>query len=244
MSRLPPLLGRYFGSKWRNAPRYPGPRHDLIIEPFAGGAGYALAHHTKDVVLVEKAKWLADVWAWLISVPPEVIRALPIHEPGETIPAEVQGPARDWVGMWNAFGQARPQEKMVPSAAGGNGKYRGYFWCKNYRDRSAETVQQIRHWRIINASYRAIPTGEATWFVDPPYVGLNHYGQGAIDYEHLGSWCLERRGQVIVCENEGADWLPFWPFRDSHASPRGGKGRRSKEAICTWRTTENGFIVG
>jgi len=35
---------RYYGGKWRAAPRYPAPRHDLIIEPFAGAAGYAMRY--------------------------------------------------------------------------------------------------------------------------------------------------------------------------------------------------------
>lgn len=25
-------------------------------------------------------------------------------------------------------------------------------------------------------------------------------------------WCKDRRGQVIVCENAGATWLPFEPL--------------------------------
>ena len=34
----------YFGSKVSTAHKYPAPKHDLIIEPFAGGAGYSLCH--------------------------------------------------------------------------------------------------------------------------------------------------------------------------------------------------------
>jgi hypothetical protein len=34
----------FFGSKWRVAPHYPAPERDLIIEPFAGSAGYSLRH--------------------------------------------------------------------------------------------------------------------------------------------------------------------------------------------------------
>jgi hypothetical protein len=26
---------------------------------------------------------------------------------------------------------------------------------------------------------------------------------------HLADWCRSRTGQTIVCENAGADWLPF-----------------------------------
>lgn len=30
-----------------------------------------------------------------------------------------------------------------------------------------------------------------------------------MNYEFLGKWCKERQGQVMVCENQGADYLPF-----------------------------------
>jgi hypothetical protein len=34
---------RYYGGKWRAAPRYPRPTHDTIIEPFAGAATTGVA---------------------------------------------------------------------------------------------------------------------------------------------------------------------------------------------------------
>jgi len=33
---------RYYGGKFRAAPRYPTPTHKTIVEPFAGAAGYSL----------------------------------------------------------------------------------------------------------------------------------------------------------------------------------------------------------
>ncbi len=51
---------------------------------------------------------------------------------------------------------------------------------------------------------------KATWFVDPPYQNMGKlYKENKIDYQELGTYCRERLGQVMVCENEGADWLPF-----------------------------------
>jgi hypothetical protein len=190
------------------------------------------------VLLVEKNPTVARIWSWLISASEAEIKSLPIHEPGEKVHPSVTGPARDWIGFWNAFGQVAPQEKMVPSA-GSNPKFRGYFWNETFRDRTADAVGRIRHWHVLCCDYRDIVDVEATWFVDPPYVGLNHYRQGDIDYSDLALWCASRTGQVIVCENEGADWLPFEPFSEVAAAPRAnnrgkGGGRRSKEAICTW----------
>ena len=38
-------------------------------------------------------------------------------------------------------------------------------------------------------------------------------------------------GQVIVCENVGADWLPFQPWRDIKASDARHGGKVSREAF-------------
>ena len=66
---------------------------------------------------------------------------------------------------------------------------------------------------VIEGDYTDAPDIEATWFIDPPYQyrGGRKYPQGsdAIDYTRLAEWCQTRRGQVIVCEAEPADWLPF-----------------------------------
>ena len=46
-------------------------------------------------------------------------------------------------------------------------------------------------------------------------------GYGAyskVDYVALREWCLSRKGLLIVCEQEGADWLPFRPLYDLRVS--------------------------
>ena len=54
---------------------------------------------------------------------------------------------------------------------------------------------------------------EATWFIDPPYqFGGHAYVENKINFNHLSNWCKTREGQVIVCENTKADWLPFKPM--------------------------------
>jgi hypothetical protein len=40
---------------------------------------------------------------------------------------------------------------------------------------------------------------------------LYPYGKD-LDYEVLASWCKGRKGQIIVCENDTAEWLPFKPL--------------------------------
>ena len=34
-------------------------------------------------------------------------------------------------------------------------------------------------------------------------------GSKLIDYNSLSEWCLSRKGEIIVCENSNADWVPF-----------------------------------
>jgi hypothetical protein len=50
-----------------------------------------------------------------------------------------------------------------------------------------------------------------------------------IDYSALADWCTSLPGQVIVCENDGATWLPFRP----HASVRTTR-RTSRSAEAVW----------
>ena len=38
---MPGPLFKWFGSKWSASKHYPRPLYDTIVEPFAGGAGYA-----------------------------------------------------------------------------------------------------------------------------------------------------------------------------------------------------------
>lgn len=99
------------------------------------------------------------------------------------------------------------------------------------RKRVADQVPAIKHWRIIEGDYTAAPDVEATWFVDAPYRGRQgrHYihPSSRIDYPALGRWCRARRGQTIVCEAAGADWLPFASF----GGTRGMAGAASREAI-------------
>ncbi len=81
--------------------------------------------------------------------------------------------------------------------------------------RLALQVQQIRHWKVTHGSYVDVENEDATWFIDPPRQLPAHK---EIDFDHLGPWCRSRKGAVIVCENEGADWLPFHSL-DEDGSP-------------------------
>ena len=108
----------------------------------------------------------------------------------------------------------------------------GVYWSPEVRQRIASQLKYIRHWTVEQKSYENIPDMRATWFIDAPYdnkAGEHYrYGRRGIDYEHLGDWCRSRSGQVIVCENFGADWLDFSPLGSFR-----GQRKRSQEMIWT-----------
>jgi hypothetical protein len=107
----------------------------------------------------------------------------------------------------------------------------------------AEQVPLIKHWTVIHGRYHDIADVEATWFIDPPYFGKagSHYKHGSdgIDYADLGLWCRSRRGQVMVCENDGACWLPFEPFLKAKSTTK-KVGRYSMESIWINKDEEDG----
>lgn len=64
--RIGPLF-KWFGSKWQSSKHYPQPEHEIIVEPFAGGAGYSLNHCEKRVIIWEDDPNLHALWQWLID---------------------------------------------------------------------------------------------------------------------------------------------------------------------------------
>lgn len=227
----------YYGGKWRDTPRhYAAPTYDAIAEPFAGAAGYSLRYPDRAVTLCELDPIVAGVWEYLIRVSPSEIRTIPDVGHDETIDdLRVCQEARWLVGFWLNKGASSPRKS--PSAWMRSGVRPGSYWGPQVRETLACQVESIRHWRIIPGDYRAVSDlGPATWFIDPPYqVAGSHYrfGSQGIDFAGLGEWCQSRQGQVIVCENVGADWLPFEPLTPSKATPGQSRSPRRREAVWT-----------
>jgi hypothetical protein len=87
--------------------------------------------------------------------------------------------------------------------------------AEDARQRIAAQVDHIRHWRVIEGSYETAPRDAGTYFVDPPYVEKGKYYRHRLskeDYPRLAGWCLDLPGDVVVCEQHGANWLPFEPL--------------------------------
>lgn len=231
---------RYYGGKWRAAPRYEAPRYDTIVEPFAGAAGYSLRHYRREVILVDRYDAITDLWRYLIAVSPDDVMRIPIVDQIDDLPSDHGSGARLLVG-WNLnTGNTGPRNTLSSGLRERQAAGIGVGWCAQYRERVARQVGCIRHWRVISGDYASSPDIKATWFIDPPYQaeGIHYqYGSDLIDYAALGEWCQTRRGQTIVCETEGASWLPFRPFGAFKSSLNIDADDRALEMI--WESGES-----
>jgi len=230
----------YFGSKVSTAHKYPPPKDDLIIEPFAGGAGYSLCYWERDVVLVDMNPDVVDVWDYVIHADPDEIRALPLLEPGQRV-QELGLPRGPELLLRWSVNTSQSSVRSTLRRIGDRLHIQAGWWGVKRREQVARVAAHIKHWHIFRGSYADLPDVQATWFVDPPYqdAGKNYpFGSNRIDYAHLGQWCRSLTGQTIVCENKGADWLPFRKLLDLSCADRCGScegdvSRRRTEVIWT-----------
>lgn len=222
----------YYGAKYRAADRYPRPRYPVVIEPFAGSAGYSTRHRAETAVLYDTSPHVGELWQYLVSATEAAILSLPDLEPGQSVDeVDVPDGARSLIGFWINKGAAAPRKRA--SAWMRSGIRPNSFWGPAIRQRIASQLNGIRAWRPRTASYLESPDVEATWFIDPPYQGAagRHYPHSDIDYGELARWTLSRRGQVIVCEAEHATWLPFKFLADVKANAGRGRSRVSREMV-------------
>lgn len=219
----------YYGSKWLLIPHYPPPKYSTIIEPFAGSACYALRHNASKVKLYELDEMVYGVWKYLIGSSPEDIMSLPAdidHIDNLNICQEAKWLIGFWLNKGGTSPMKTPSKWMRLYKNGGN-------WSESIKTRIASQLSGIKHWEVFNTSYVNIPNEEASWFIDPPYQNYcgRRYRKNKIDYCYLSEWCINRMGQAMVCEQQGADWLPFLEFKSMRATNTTTK--RSVEVLWT-----------
>ena len=218
----------YYGRKKKIVKYYPSPIYDTVIEPFAGSAAYAMEYFDKKVILYEINNKIYSVWKYLQQATPKDILDLPILVKGQSLNNSefdyLSDPEKWTIGLFLNPGSS------VPKKSPGN----FCDWDVEHRKILSEELYKIKHWEIKNESYENSPNIEATWFIDPPYSGNGgkYYVNNKIDYESLGAWCIERKGQTIVCENEGATWLPFEHLVDL-------KGQKHNRKEVMWYDEES-----
>lgn len=242
--RLRPFFS-YYGSKAASAALYPRPQHRVIVEPFAGSAGYSLRYSAHQVVLCDADPVLVAVWRFLIAARPSEILSLPDVVEHVADLRGVAPEARLLVGYWLGRGLQQPRitaGSWVRRYARQPG-YGSSFWGAAVKRRIAEQIPLIRHWQVLEGGYeQTAALGSATYFVDAPYYGKGgrryRCGSTALDFERLGSWCRRLEGQVIVCEQAGASWLPF-----RELASRPGMRGRTREVMWTAGPVETEQLV-
>ena len=223
----------YYGRKKRLVRQYPPPKHDIIVEPFAGAAAYACHYPHKQVILVDLNENIVTLWKYLIAATKEDIQKLPILESTDHLNDKkfdylVPG-AKLLIGFHLGI-SSHPHNKPMLFCK----------WKESTRKAIAESIHLINHWQVFHCSYEdmQIPEGDATWFVDPPYSthGGDSYKHGSknILFDQLRDWVCARQGQKIVCDKAHATWLPFRELRVAVSINNDSNchRRRNVEGVC------------
>jgi hypothetical protein len=244
MTKVTGPLFKWFGSKWLSSKTLPAPAYGILEEPFAGGAGYSLRHHEKQVVLCEKNPHVAALWRWLIGEATEdLVRSIPIGV-AEGTDIRTLGLSDGQALLLKTWQRTNNVGDCWTISPWGN---KPGQWTANTRARVAEQIQAVKHWKFaeedgmhrLRMAYEG-PWG-ATWFIDPPYQYNYQYRGDLVNYQVLACLIWSLKGQRIVCEaacqKTGAvpAWLPFVPFGSRITSRRKtGNNHHSSELI--WST--------
>lgn len=225
----------YYGAKYTGAKYYGAPRRSLVIEPFAGSAAYSVRWNPKEVKLYDVSPDVCLLWDFLIKCSERDIRSIPDSFDSFSEVDALPPGAKMLVSFWVAKGRAEPSGVLSPWYFQYRNSHDCRVWGPAVKHRILTQKPQIAFWSIDNLSYEKIPLEEAHWHIDPPYNNApgRRYPHNNIDYESLASWCRALPGAVDVCENVGADWLPFEPLYEVVSSRGRRNGTVSREAV--WR---------
>lgn len=204
----------YFGRKARTAHKFPAPRFPLVIEPFAGSLSYSLHYRPEQAIGIERDERVVAMWHRLLTAS-GLDPAPPVGSKTDDLLVKVCSYSEHAL----TSGTLTVTTRMVRD------------WAGVHRNAAAVAPWAAVHTRYQQGTYADAPDVEATWFIDPPYQKANRrgykYGGSSVDFKHLAEWVRSRRGQVIVCEQQGADWMPFRPL----ASIATHRGSVSQEVI-------------
>lgn len=220
----------YYGSKSKIVDLYPPPKYNKIIEPFAGTGRYSLKYWENDILLIDKADIIINIWHYLQSCSKKDILKLPILKPGVDIrTVNLEEHEVNFMRFFIGQGMGEPIWKVTKRTS----EKRQIA----LRNKIANNLYKIKHWKILKDDYKNINNEEAVWFIDPPYqFGGHKYIESNknIDFKNLAAWSKSRLGQVIVCENNKASWMDFKPMVKIN-------GSHAKSIECIWSNLETNY---
>lgn len=220
----------YYGSKSKIAKFYPIPKYELIIEPFAGAAWYSVTHRNNNVLLNEKNHVVYNMWSWLINEADSntILNNSDFYIGQNISDLDVHQSHKNLIGFCINRGSASPKNVVQKWSCQVASRPKWASTTSYQLKRIAALIPEIKHWKIQSGDYTNLPDIECTWFIDPPYqYGGDSYPVNDVNYLDLAAWCMSRKGQVIVCENTKATWLPFVPLIEI-------TGQRSKTTEAVW----------
>jgi hypothetical protein len=213
----------YFGRKGRPASSYEPPEYDLVIEPFAGSMAYSLHWRPGFAIGCEANGFVVRLWRRLAHMSVSQIKTMQLPPIGTY--------TTDLYWMLTSSSTTALKAKGLTMTE---------FMYKRALAQQRMTVREQNYAEnnvlYYHGDYQEAPDVAATWFIDPPYSGVNggyHPEYSTVDYEELALWCLNRKGQLIVCEGNDGWWLPFKPLR-SFRGVRASKGVERKNAEFVW----------
>ncbi len=203
----------YFGSKYLLAKTYQPPAFDVIVEPFAGSAQYAMywMRERSDItcIMYDTDPKVIASWNRILAATPDEIMNWSV---------KIGDPVNDYIDLANYGGGNRVVNARIVS----DFRQAKPGWART----RAAVGDRVT---IIEGDYTQALDIEATWFIDPPYTDAGHnYAHSMVDYQQLAEWARNRKGQTIVTEAGSADWLPF----SHHKTQRTNLGTtRSRELV-------------
>lgn len=225
----------YYGSKWQGAKHYGPPRRPNVCEPFAGSAAYSTRWECKKVKLYDVSQDICDLWSWLIGCSAEDVSRIPdaFEDYSEVLELE-RGPQL-LTRFWVSKGRAEPSNTLSPWYFQWRGESDCRVWGPAVKRRIIKQKPLIDGWSIERKAWWEIEVEDAHWHIDPPYNNEagRRYPNSSLSFSSLAAWCRGLPGEVDVCENVGADWLPFEPLYEVVTSRGRRSGAVSKEAV--WR---------
>lgn len=226
----------FYGAKRRLAPFYPQPSFDRIIEPFCGSAAYSLYgdNWQKDVNLYDIDERIVTVWNYLISASYQDIISLPMFGAGTNIDSfqSLSQPEKWFLGYMISAATRNPKKTATVKTN----------WNDRSRQRIAESIYKVKHWKAERLDFRKIPNKQGTWFVDPPYELEGKWYDHRLkstDFIELKACVESWNGEVIVCESVEAKWLDFCPL----VTAKGQSNNHKTEGIYYKRNDHESKVV-